>query len=155
MRAGNFTKVLTQNGENTLFELEAKVSATAQVCRIQQAQVADDCYSTRYECEGQLRPLSFLESMQPVEESCLYKGEVELPEGVEEILSGWGQVSGSAVRFEEQEGKQTAVLQVNLDLCLLALDADGSSSFITRPSRWNVRLQQVQRTTIGCCFARS
>ena len=123
---------LDQNGENTLFELEAKVSATAQVCRIQQAQVADDCYSTRYECEGQLRPLSFLESMQPVEESCLYKGEVELPEGVEEILSGWGQVSGSAVRFEEQEGKQTAVLQVNLDLCLLALDADGSIQFYNK-----------------------
>lgn len=116
-------------GENTLLELHAQVVVNAEICRRSQISLADDCYSTRYECEGHSRPMDFLSLIEAVEERNMYKGEIQLPEEIETILSGWGKVSGSTVRFEEKDGQQQAVVQLNLNLCLLATDRDGSIQF--------------------------
>lgn len=118
-----------QDGENTLFELQAQVAVTAQVCRKMEISVADDCYSTRYECEGHSRSMSFLSLIESVEKHCMYKGEIELPDSIDNIISGWGTVSGSSVRFEEENGGKKAVLQLDLNLCMLATDKDGSIQF--------------------------
>lgn len=116
-------------GENTLLELRAQVAVSAEVCRRMELAVADDCYSTRYACESQTRPFSFLSLVETVEERCLYKGEVELPAEIQTILNGWATVSDSSLRFEEENGSRKAVLQIDLDICLLAQEADGSIQF--------------------------
>ena len=116
-------------GENTLLELSAQISVSAEVCRRMELSVADDCYSTRYACESHTRPFSFLSLVETVEERCLYKGEVTLPSEIQTILNGWATVSDSSLKFEEENGIRKAVLQIDLDLCLLAEEADGSIQF--------------------------
>ena len=50
---------LGEDGQNTRFELNAQVVATAEVCRRTEIAVADDCDSTRHAGDGHNRPLSF------------------------------------------------------------------------------------------------
>lgn len=65
---------------------------SAQVCRKTQVCLADDCYSTRYACEGKTQAANFLSMLDAVEQRSMYKGEIELPDGIENIISG-GEVS--------------------------------------------------------------
>lgn len=116
-------------GENTILELTAQIAVSAEVCRRMELSVADDCYSTRYLCESHTRPFSFLSLVEAVEERNLYKGEVELPPEIQTILNGWATVSDSSLRFEEDNGSRKAILQIELNLCLLAEEADGSIQF--------------------------
>lgn len=118
-----------ENGENTRFSVDAQIVADAQVCRRTETAVADDCYSTRFACQGRQKPVHFLNLVKRVEERCNYKGEIELPDGVDTILAGWAQVTGSSVRFEGEEGANKAVLQVNLNLCLLASGKESGVQF--------------------------
>ena len=126
---------LGEDGQNTRFELNAQVVATAEVCRRTEIAVADDCYSTRYACEGHNRPLSFLSLLQQVEEKCLYKGEIELPDGVDSIIAGWGRVTDSAVSFEEENGEYKAQLQLSLNLCMLAYDDSAGIQFYDKTEK--------------------
>lgn len=126
---------LGEDGQNTRFELNAQVVATAEVCRRTEIAVADDCYSTRYACEGHNRPLSFLSLLQQVEEKCLYKGEIELPDGVDSIIAGWGRVTDSAVSFEEENGEYKAQLHLSLNLCMLAYDDSAGIQFYDKTEK--------------------
>ena len=126
---------LGEDGQNTRFELNAQVVATAEVCRRTEIAVADDCYSTRYACEGHNRPLSFLSLLQQVEEKCLYKGEIELTDGVDSIIAGWGSVTVSAVSFEEENGEYKAQLHLSLNLCMLAYDDSAGIQFYDKTEK--------------------
>lgn len=118
-----------QDGENTILELRAQVMATAQVCRKQQLLLADDCYSTRYACEGHKKSMNFLSLLDAVDHRCMYKGEVELPEGVDHIITGWADAQQCPVRFSTENGECRAIVQIHINLCLLAEDTDGSVRF--------------------------
>lgn len=117
------------DGENTQLELTAQVAAQAQVCCQSQIAVADDCYSTRYQCEGHSRPMGFLSLVKAIDEKSMYKSEIELPDGVENILNVWATVEGCSVRTEEKgKGKRT-VLHADIALSVLAGDKDGGYQF--------------------------
>ena len=97
---------LGEDGQNTRFELNAQVVATAEVCRRTEIAVADDCYSTRYACEG-----------------------------VDSIIAGWGRVTDSAVSFEEENGEYKAQLQLSLNLCMLAYDDSAGIQFYDKTEK--------------------
>ena len=96
---------LGEDGQNTRFELNAQVVATAEVCRRTEIAVADDCYSTRYACEG------------------------------DSIIAGWGRVTDSAVSFEEENGEYKAQLQLSLNLCMLAYDDSAGIQFYDKTEK--------------------
>lgn len=117
------------DGENTVLELRAQVLAKAMVYRKQQLTLADDCYSTRYICEGKKKNMGFLSLIDTVGQSCLYKGEAQLPDGVGNILIGWADTQQCPVRFVSENGEDKAVVQIHVNLCLLAQDEEGNVRF--------------------------
>lgn len=44
--------------------------------------------------------------LDAVEQRSMYKGEIELPDGIENIISGWGSVEGTSIRQEESDETQ-------------------------------------------------
>lgn len=134
--------IADQDGENTLFQLRAQVVMSAQVCRKTQVCLADDCYSTRYACEGKTQAASFLSMLDAVEQRSMYKGEIELPDGIENIISGWGSVEGTSIRQEESDETQekTMVVAVKLNLCLLALDQEGAVQFYDKTEDMEIKI---------------
>ena len=88
---------LGEDGQNTRFELNAQVVATAEVCR--------------------------------------RKGEIELPDGVDSIIAGWGRVTDSAVSFEEENGEYKAQLHLSLNLCMLAYDDSAGIQFYDKTEK--------------------
>ncbi len=70
-----------------------KLAVHLRVHRDYQALCSSDCYSTRYECGCTTRKAGLLELVQQVDRTFLYRGRMELPEGVDSITDLWCRVA--------------------------------------------------------------
>lgn len=87
-------------GEERRLNISLSLEAHLRVHRDYQAQCGSDCYSTRYECGCTTRRGCLLELAQTVDRTFLYRGRMELPEGVNSITDLWCRVADWRVKQE-------------------------------------------------------
>ena len=129
-----------QDGESFKVELNVQGVAWAQLCCQQSIVAADDCYSTRYCCEGKSRSVNFLSLENVVEEKSLCKNDIEMPEDIEDILDVWAVVEGCSTHFEEKDGEQKIVVHADIGISVLADDKDGGYQFYDRTEGFDYTL---------------
>lgn len=89
-----------EEGEYTIFALDARIKAVVTSYRHKEIPVASDCYSTRFESSCKNRPVTFLRLMDVVRETVMHKASLELPEGVDSVLDSWCEVDSLSWKYE-------------------------------------------------------
>lgn len=113
------------DGEYLLFAVDARVRAAVTVYRHKEIPVATDCYSTRFECNSQNRPVSFVRLLHIARDSVTNKASLELPEGVESVLDAWCDVEG--LQWKPESGGVS--VSMKLMVSLFAKMQDGEVSY--------------------------
>jgi len=101
-------------GEERLLTVTASVEARVLVHRDYQALCASDCYSTKYECSCRTARVELPQLVQEVDRTFLYRGRLDLPEGVDRITGLWCQVADWSVREEGGDLAVAGRLRVSL-----------------------------------------
>lgn len=128
------------DGDNRIIEIDATVNVDAVVHRKEQIVLSADCYCTTHECLCKSVPINLMTLIDTVQDTHMYKETVDLPENIKNILTGWACITDQNVKAEKGQ------LQVDfkLNLCLIAVDADGAIQFYdnTQEVSHTINIQQ-------------
>ncbi|MDL2233698.1 DUF3794 domain-containing protein [Ruminococcaceae bacterium OttesenSCG-928-L11] len=117
-------------GEYRLFSVDAQLKAAITAHMNQEIPVASDCYSTDYDCKGQIRPVSFMRLVDILKDSVLHKASMDLPEEVDSVLDSWCDVADIQWNMEGSDLSITVSILVSLFARML----DGESMYFEQPT---------------------
>ena len=128
--------VADEAGEYKNFRLEAGLRASVTTHVNKEIPVASDCYSTDFECSGQVRPVAFQKLVDIVKETALQKISLELPENIGSIMDAWCQPTGSKWVMDG------AVMEVETELMvsILAKMNDGEGMYFEQQASMTHRI---------------
>lgn len=113
------------DGENRSFGIEMVINACAAAHRREQLDICRDCYSTQYECKSSHKQMPVLELVDEVNETCMYKELLDLPEKVCSMIDLWCVVGAASIRMEEG----SAVISGKVTVCMLVCEEDETIAY--------------------------
>ncbi|MCI8622635.1 MAG: DUF3794 domain-containing protein [Provencibacterium sp.] len=131
-----FAPKVNLEGESRLIAMDCTLGARVRAHRRQKLGLITDCYSTDYECRMERVPLSCLDLIRVVEDKCIHKCTLPLPENASAVLDLFCIVADISTRSENG----AAIALFKLLYCMFTCDEQGDILYSEQPEECEYRI---------------
>ena len=135
-------------GEYRLFAVDAMLEAGITAHRHADIPITTDCYSTKFESKGIMKPVTFTRLAEIIRTNVLHKTDMDLPDEIDTILDTWCEIDSVSRSMENNELLINICVQVNL----MAKMPDGECRFFDRTTEFTHKIS-TSCTSAGADFS--
>lgn len=127
------------NGECITVAGDITLNAVVRVHRPQNVAMAEDCYSTKYECTYQARQVPTMRLEHCVDQNVMYKDTMDLPEHVSAVLDTWSNVSGIQTRMAD--GRM--MMDCKITVSMFTMDENQQLTYFDRTVDYETPIEEA------------